>query len=150
MVYPQMSPLTQEEVQAHFAKAPVARLCSANEDGTIHVAPVWFNYKDGNILIGTQASTRKARNVKRNNNVTILIDSPEPPMKGAVIYGKAKLDYDNPIQQRASIFEKYLPKDRAQTLAQALASMWKLVILRIEPSRIVTWDYAKDPTGLLK
>jgi hypothetical protein len=71
-------------------------------------------------------------------------------MKGAMIYGKVELDYDNPISKRTSIFQMYMPNDRAQSLAKALASMWKMVILQIKPERIVTWDYAKDPTGLFK
>jgi hypothetical protein len=33
---------------------------------------------------------RKAKNVKRNKNVSLLIDSPERPYKGVLIYGQAQ------------------------------------------------------------
>ncbi len=150
MVYPQMPPFTTDELDSFLKEAPVARFCTLNEDGTIHVAPLWFKYENGQVILGTQDVTRKVRNVKRNNNVTLVVDDPQPPLKGAIIYGKAELDYDDPITKRVSIFEKYLPKDKARALAQGLASIWKLVIVRVKPERIVTYDYAKDPTGMFK
>jgi nitroimidazol reductase NimA-like FMN-containing flavoprotein (pyridoxamine 5'-phosphate oxidase superfamily) len=52
--YPQMPPFTQDEIEAFLNEAPIARLSSHNSDGTIHIAPVYFKYENGNILIGTQ------------------------------------------------------------------------------------------------
>lgn len=101
-------------------------------------------------MLATQDVTRKIRNLKRNNRVTLLIDSPELPLKGVVIYGEAELEYDNVTPRRVSIFEKYMPRDKAQALAQALASMWKPVFIRVKPQRLISYDYGKDPTGLFK
>ncbi len=111
---------------------------------------MWFKFENGQILIGTQDDARRVRNVKRHNRVTVVIDNPELPIRGALIYGKAELDYDNQLPKRVSIFLKYMPRDKAQALAQGLTKMWKLVILRIKPERIVSWDYGKDPTGMFK
>ena len=102
--YPQMPPFTQAELVAFLNEAPVARLSSLNPDGTIHIAPVYFRYDNGDILIGTQDVTRKARNIKHNPNVTLLIDNQTPPWKGVLIYGEAKLDYEDVVAKRISIF----------------------------------------------
>jgi hypothetical protein len=85
--YPQMPPLTEEGFVSLLQTQPIARLATHNPDGTIHVVPVWFKYVDGNILLGTQAVPRKVKNVERDADVTVLIDDPEMPAKGAMIYG---------------------------------------------------------------
>ena len=60
-----------------------------------HVANGAGKYQDGQILMATQDVSRKIRNIKRNNNVTVLIDTTEVPFKGALIYGTAELDYES-------------------------------------------------------
>jgi nitroimidazol reductase NimA-like FMN-containing flavoprotein (pyridoxamine 5'-phosphate oxidase superfamily) len=90
--YSQPPPLNEEELKAFLNQALVARLGSLNPDGSIHLVPVWFKYEDGDILIGTEESTRKAQNIKRNQNVSLLIDSQERPYKGVLIYGQAQLN----------------------------------------------------------
>jgi nitroimidazol reductase NimA-like FMN-containing flavoprotein (pyridoxamine 5'-phosphate oxidase superfamily) len=141
--YPQMPPLTQEELVAFLKEAPIARLSSMNPDGTIHSAPVYFKYENGDILIGTQDVTRKVRNTKQNPNVTLLIDIETPPYKGVVIYGEAELDYEDVIAKRISIFERYMPTENAQQLAMGLANNYDPVIIRVKPKRITSYDYSK-------
>lgn len=141
--YPQMPPLTQDEIEALLSQPLLAKICSLNEDGTIHIAPLLFGYADGEILLGTQEITLKVRNIKQNSNVTVLVDTPDRPAKGVIIYGKARLDYDNVIEKRVSIFSKYMPVEQAQGFAQALANKWQPVIVRVKPHRFVSYDYAK-------
>jgi general stress protein 26 len=80
------------------------RICTHNKDGTIHAMPVAYRYLNGQILIISIAKSRKNRNIKRNNDVTVLIDTLDP-LKGILIYGKAEIDYDNVLEQTASVME---------------------------------------------
>ncbi len=146
----QEPPLTSQETDAVLQKAPIATLCTHNEDGTIHAAPVWFKYQDGNIMFGTQEDTRRVKNIKQNQDVTVVVDVEQPPFKGVVIYGKARLDYDDVVAKRVSIFEKYMPTKNAQGLAEGLKKLRTPVIIQVKPSKTVTYDYAKDETGLFK
>ena len=141
--YPQMPPLTQEEINEFLSQPLLAKICTHNEDGTIHIAPLFFRYEDGDILLGTQAISRKIKNIERNSDVTVLIDNAEPPFKAVVIYGVATLDYDDVIAKRIRLFENYMPADQATGFAQGLAANWEPVIIRVKPSRMVTFDYAK-------
>lgn len=142
--YPQMPPLTQSELVAFLNEAPIARLSSLNVDGTIHTAAVYFRYDNGDILIGTQEVTHKVHNISRNPNVTLLIDSHSPPWKGVLIYGIAELDYEDVVAKRVSLFERYMPYENAQKLATGLANQYAPVIIRIKPSRIISYDYSKQ------
>ena len=141
--YPQLPAMTDEELVSFFEQAQFARLGTLNEDGTIHIAPIFFKYDDGQILMATQDPSRKIRNIKRNNNVTVLIDTTEVPFKGALIYGTAELDYEDVIRKRMAIFQRRLSREDAETYATRLSGKWKCVIVRITPVRIASFDYSK-------
>jgi len=142
--YPQMPPFTQDELVAFLNEAPIARLSSLNSDGTIHIAPVYFKYENGDILIGTQAMTHKVRNIKNNPQVTVLIDNQAPPWKGVLIYGEAELDYEDVVAKRASIFERYKSAEDAREYAADLANNYAPVVIRVKPIHIVSYDYSKQ------
>lgn len=141
--YPQMPPLTQEEIESFLGQPLIAKLGTINEDGTIHLAPVIFKYENGEFLIGTQDANRRVRNIKRALSVSLLIDDPRPPVKGVLIYGKAELDYEDVLEKRTAILEKYNPREQAIQMAGMLCAKWKSVIIRIKPDRMVSFDYSK-------
>jgi hypothetical protein len=141
--YPQLPAMNEEELIAFFNEVTFSRLATFNEDGTIHIAPIFFLYKKGQILMATQEPSRKARNIKRNNKVTVLIDKTEVPFKGALIYGTAKLDYEDVIQKRIKIFERRLSTEDGETYARRLSGKWPCVIIRITPYKIASFDYSK-------
>ena len=43
-LYPQAKPFTVEEAETFLAQSLIAKLGTHNEDGTIHIAPLWFKY----------------------------------------------------------------------------------------------------------
>ena len=144
--YPQAPHMNEEEVISLFEEALFARLATTNEDGTIHIAPVYFKYEDGQILMGTQAPSRKIRNIKRNNKVSVLIDITDVPFRGALVYGTAELDYEDIIPKRIAIFQRrpWEPsREDAEEYATKLTNKWKGVIVRVTPQRVVTFDYSK-------
>jgi general stress protein 26 len=105
--YPQMPPMTDQEIEDFLDQAPIARLCSHNPDGTIHIAPLVFKYDNGEILLGTQKMSRKVRNIQYDSAVSVLIDTQTRPHKAVLIYGRAELDEQEVISKRVAIFEKY-------------------------------------------
>jgi general stress protein 26 len=134
--------LTKEEIESLLKEARTARFCSHNNDGTIHAAPVWFKYESGKIVILTPGHSRKAGNVRRNRNVSILIDL-EKPTRGVLIYGKAELDDRFDLESTAvSIAEKYMSKETAK-------EQWRTVCppsvswlrISVKPERLASFDY---------
>jgi len=141
--YPQLPALNNEELVAFLDQAQFSRLGTLNEDGTIHLAPIFFKYVGGQILMATQEPSRKVKNIKRNPNVSVLIDKTEVPFIGVLIYGTAELDYENVIEKRIAIFEKRLSREDAETYARRLSGKWQCVIIRVTPTRITSFDYSK-------
>jgi predicted pyridoxine 5'-phosphate oxidase superfamily flavin-nucleotide-binding protein len=145
LTYTQPPPLAKEEIEVFLTEMKIARFCSLNEDGTIHVTPVWFRYKNGLLIIGTPAGTRKVKNVKRNKKVTVIVDDNETA-KGILIYGDAELDYHYSIQEATWLYEKYMPPEEAEQFANGLskASKGGGVKITVRPYRMVSFDTTKD------
>lgn len=144
--YPQVPAMTDSELSSFLGRMLFARLGTTNEDGTIHIAPVYFIYEDGQIIMASQEPSRKIRNIKRNNKVSVLIDSTEVPFKGVLIYGTAELDYEDVLAKRVAIFRRrpWAPSaENGEAYARKLAQKWRGVIVRVTPERIVSFDYAK-------
>jgi len=140
----QAPPLTSEEIESLLIENNTARICTHNKDGTIHAAPVSYRYMNGQIVLLSYASSRKTRNIKRNNNVTVLIDTGSA--QGILIYGKAEQEYDNIYQMALSVWEKTFraPRDKFERFVQAALEKANMVIVKVTPKRIVTFDYTKD------
>jgi len=140
--------LTREEIESFLKEAKIARFCSHNDDGTIHAAPVWFKYEDGKIVILTPAGSYKARNVKRNKNVTILIDM-AAPTRGVLIYGTVEvraLNNEFELEPTAIwVCEKYMSKEEAQRRAfYFFPKTTNWVKITVKPERIASFDYTKN------
>ena len=119
-------------------------MSSKNEDGTIHIAPVYYLFENGEFLFGSQELSRKVKNIQRDRRVTVLIDANEPVLQAVMAYGEAVLDYEDVVSKRVKILERYYESpSQAKTFAEKLAKAWKTVIIHIRPTRIVTFDYSK-------
>jgi general stress protein 26 len=140
----QAPPLTSEEIESLLKENNTARICTHNKDGTIHAIPVSYRYMNGQIVLISYASSRKTRNIKRNNDVTVLIDTGSA--QGILIYGKAELEYDNVYQMALSVWENSYraPRDKFEHFVQAALDKVKMVTVKVTPKRIITFDYTKD------
>jgi nitroimidazol reductase NimA-like FMN-containing flavoprotein (pyridoxamine 5'-phosphate oxidase superfamily) len=144
----QAPPLTSEEIESMLKASRYARVCTHNKDGTIHAMPVAYKYINGQIVIISIAKSRKNRNVLRNNDVSVLIDTLEP-LRGMLIYGTAEVDYNNVFEQAVSVLEgavemRNIPKEKVQRITKAYLEAFESVILKITPKHITTFDYTKD------
>jgi len=128
----------------------IARVCTHNKDGTIHAMPVAYRYINGQILIISLIKSRKNKNIERNNNITVLIDTPDP-LRGILIYGMAEIDCDNVYEHALTIMETSpplvgMPKEKFERITKAYVDTFKSVIVKITPKHIITFDYTKDAT----
>ncbi|MGW8319658.1 MAG: pyridoxamine 5'-phosphate oxidase family protein, partial [Candidatus Promineifilaceae bacterium] len=143
--YPQAPSMTEEGVVCFIGQMLFGRLGTINDDGTVHIAPVCYHYEDGQILIATQEPSRKIRNIKRSNKVTVLIDTTDLPFRGVLIYGTAELDYENMIAKRIAIFQRrpWAPsREDGEAYARKLSDKWPCIIIRITPERFTSYDYS--------
>ncbi|MHA2366447.1 MAG: pyridoxamine 5'-phosphate oxidase family protein [Candidatus Hodarchaeales archaeon] len=144
MPYTQAPHMIEEEIEEFLKTEKIARFCSHNKDNTIHATPVWFNYVNKQIIIGTPDTSRKVRNVRRKKNVTILVDRVEAPTQGVILYGEVELTYDNALSTAISIFERYMTKEQAKTSVEGLAKLATWLIMKVTIKNVTSFDYSKD------
>jgi len=145
LTYTQPPPLTDEEIESFLKQAKVARFCSMNGDGTVHAVPVWFLFEDGKVTVLTPVASRKARNVRRNGNVTLLVDISEGGVwpRGVIIYGEAEIEHATD-EEGVSYCAKYMPMERAEGYARGLMKLTRWVKMVVKPRRMASFDYTKD------
>ena len=144
MTYTQSPHLTEKEIEDFLNSAKIARICTHNKDGTIHAVPVWFYYDNGEIVIGTPKASRRARNLRRNNNVTVLIDEVGSATRGVIIYGKASMDDKINDQDAHSIFSRYMSQEEARGYWKGLSELTEWMKVIVKPIHIASFDYSKD------
>ncbi len=147
--YSQPPPMNEKEIESFLDEAKVARLCTHNEDGTIHVIPVWFKYDHDTkkILIGAPATSRKARNVRRNSDVTVEFDVEGPPTRGLIVYGKAEVHEASPeevVSRGLPLYERYMSEDKAMAFVRGVDRLARNVAITITPVKFASFDYSKD------
>ena len=93
--------MTPEDLESLFVKSYTTVFCSHNRDGTIHAAPIWYNYSDGAFYFVSIKKSKRGNNVKRNKNVSLsflmqgtkAIDG-DTPSKCALVYGLAEIGFE--------------------------------------------------------
>ena len=132
--------LESGEIETLLEESKISRVCCHNEDGTIHATPVWFRYENGYIRMAIHRESRKARNIKRNKNVTILIEEQGRAL-GVIIYSTAMLDDVDVIDKAISINEKYQSKEDAKATIEKLFKETDY-ILTVKTERMVSFNYS--------
>jgi len=85
-------------------------------DGYPRVLPVWFEYRDGDVLIASQPDTYKGRALTRNGQAALTVSTPDHPYHIASVIGDATVE-DLPEPERIefvnAIAHRYLGQEGA-------------------------------------
>lgn len=134
--------MSEAEVNALLSEALVSVLGTVGPDGRPAQAPVWHLWRDGAAYVLTARDSRKWRNIQRNANVSLCVDTKTAPYRAAIVEGEAveaDADYSDVLRQAAI---RYLGESRGNAYADNSTSTNEdSVVLRIEPRRIISWAY---------
>lgn len=121
----------------------ILRISTIDKRGIPHIVPVWYEYVNGKFYVGTNTSTKKARNIRKNSRVGFCIDAGvrTPNIFGIMGTGKANLILD---KKRVSTLAKKILRRYFQNLnnksAQELLADTDCII-EIVPKKITTWKF---------
>jgi pyridoxamine 5'-phosphate oxidase-like protein len=137
--------LTDEELAELLRDARTMRVGTVSSDGSPHVVPLWFVWHAGSIWMNNLRRSRRTQDLWAGSPVALCIDVGEEyfELRGAVLYGMHEEvppdDPDLPTVRKA-FGDKYFGGHDA---ADRKSHDW----LRMDPERIVTWDFRKIPAG---
>tara|TARA_B100000029_G_scaffold512668_1_gene609974 strand:- start:1203 stop:1658 length:456 start_codon:yes stop_codon:yes gene_type:complete len=140
--------MSEVEIWAFLEDSRNLQVATLNRDGSPHLSTLWFAVDAGTIVFDTYKKSQKAVNVGRDPRVSVLVEAGDSyaELRGVSINGIASLvdDEDESVRLKATIGQRYAPgKDWQELVATAQKSRGKRAVLRVRPTRIVSWDHRK-------
>jgi len=132
--------MTQTEIQEFLMKPNLARIGTLNPDGSPHVTPIWFLYSDGAVTFSIGKGTQKARNLSRDNRVSLCIDEREDPNRTVILNGYAIPMDDTSREYRLQASIHYLGEDRGREYYRETED-FPSTTYRVEPTKTISWYY---------
>jgi len=121
----------------------VLRLATIDQKGTPHIVPVWYLYSRKKFYIGTNSQTEKAKNLKKNKQVSLCVDIGirSPNIYGVLAKGTARLILDkNKVSKLAKrILLRYFRSLENKSAKELLDDTD--CIIEITPKKFSVWSY---------
>ena len=123
-----------------------ATLATHNEDGSIHVTPVWYLFENGKFYVESLSSSRKARNAAARPHATIMVDIRRPGDESWV-YASGRVETlrgDDSREINSKILHRYLTEEAINDprIGPAFAAIDDITICLV-PETWRSWS-AKD------
>jgi PPOX class probable F420-dependent enzyme len=128
-----------EETRAFLMEGTrTGKLATVRADGRPHVTPVWFVLDGDDLIFNTGETSVKARDIRRDERVSLLVDDERFPYAFVLVEGVAKLIDDLAAVRRGAfaIAARYVPADRVTAFGERNGVPGELLV-RLTPTRII-------------
>jgi PPOX class probable F420-dependent enzyme len=125
-----------EEQRVFAAEANVAVLATVDGKGRPHATPIWYLFDGGDFVMSVGRGGQKHRNLQRNPNATLVIDSRVVPYYALMASGEVEVGPPLTEEQRTTIARRYLGEDLARRYLEATAGQ-DSVGLRLRPRKVI-------------
>jgi len=100
------------EIRSLLSRPNFAHLSTLTPDGSPHNTPVWIGLEDDRILIGTEESSFKARNTRRDPRIALSLVDFHDPYEEVQIRGRVvEFRDDSDFKVMDAISHKYIGKE---------------------------------------
>ena len=134
-----------EELSGLLDQGRCAVLATKYADGTTLLSPVWHEWRDGGFTIVIFDGDVKARHIKRDPRVSVVVADDRVPMGGVEVRGEAQIvptDPDLAPLRRMAV--RYIGPKRGNAYIDGFDPSTQLT-LRIVPGVLRTWDFDDEP-----
>jgi PPOX class probable F420-dependent enzyme len=131
--------MTPDERRAFMLEGTrTGKLATVRADGRPHAAPVWFTLDGDDVVFNTGRDSVKARNIRRDPRVTIVVDEQHPPYGFVLVEGTAVIhdDLDEIVRWATRIAGRYMGEDRAADFGRRDALKGE-VLVRVAPDKAI-------------
>lgn len=145
------SVLSSAEIDKLLSMRLIANLATLDQDGGIHLLPMWFLRVSNDICIPTSSHTHKYRNLRARPSASVMIDVSRAglDLKGVLIRGRVELIYGEEARQiNGSIHLKYVtPEGLSDAKVAAYLSKGDDVTVKIHMDHLISWNLACSKAG---
>lgn len=143
--------LSLDEIDNLLSKTIIANLATTDNDGGIHIIPMWFLRIENDICIPTSRKTHKYRNLLARPRASVMIDVSKAGLnlRGVLIRGKVDLIYgDDARKINHSIHLKYItPEALDNPSVASYLSKGDDVSIKVHMENLVSWNLANSDAG---
>ena len=139
------SKLTKSEIHEYLDSRPGwIILTTIGRDGAAHSVPIGYFRLGDDVYVDCRANTQKTKNIERNPNVTLLLQSggSMQDIKGVMIQGTGSV-ITAPAEflrlSREAAKARRVPEAQWPTEARPGAAY-----IKVEPRKYISWDYARS------
>lgn len=137
---------TEEMVRFLMQGTFTGKLATTRKDRGSHVVPIWFvldnkSSRDeiGDIVFIIYDKSVEAKNIKKDNRVSICVDDQTPMFSFVTIFGTAKIipyKQEEVLMWATKIAERYMGKEKADEYGRRNSSEGT-VLVRLTPEKII-------------
>ncbi|MFL6457778.1 MAG: pyridoxamine 5'-phosphate oxidase family protein [Nitrososphaeraceae archaeon] len=143
--------LSSTEIDELLSKTLIANLATLDNDGGIHILPMWFLRTENDICIPTSSHTHKYRNLQARPRASVMIDISRAGLnlRGVLIRGRVDVLYDEAARQiNHSIHLKYVNSEGLDDPEVAsYLSKGDDVTIKVRMDHLVSWSLSDSKAG---
>ena len=143
--------LSSAEIDKLLSMTLIANLATLDDDGGIHLLPVWFLRVSNDICIPTSRYTHKYRNLKARPRVSVMIDVSRAGLnlKGVLIRRRVEfVDGEEARRINRSIHLKYVtPEALSDASVASYLSEGDDVTVKVHMDHLISWNLAGSKAG---
>ena len=134
--------MTVAEREAFLAGLHVGILAIEHPGHGPLALPIWYTYEDGQVVVGMDGSSLKARLARAAGRATLTVQDEQPPYKYVSVEGPVTVAHED--RDVLAMATRYLGAELGRWYADTNPNTADSVVLRLTPERWRTVDYAKS------
>ena len=138
-----MRKLQPHDIAPLLEQPRLAVLATAFADGTTLLSPVWHEWRDNGFTIVVGSNDVKARHIRRDARVSVVVADDNPPYAGIEVRGRATLVQAENLEVLRRISVRYLGATKGNAYADGSDAATQSTI-RIDATVVRTWDFADE------
>jgi hypothetical protein len=135
-------PWSEQETDEYLRTTGVpVRLACVGSDGFPRVVSLWYRYEAGDLYCVTHQSSKIASLLTADGRVGFEVSPNEPPYCGVRGQGVVTLEPLGQSPMLQQLLDRYLGDADSDLGSWLLSRSAEELLIKIQPSRLFTWDY---------
>jgi nitroimidazol reductase NimA-like FMN-containing flavoprotein (pyridoxamine 5'-phosphate oxidase superfamily) len=147
-----MVSLTSSQIDEILSMTLIANLATLDDDGGIHIVPMWFLRLGDEICIPTSRHTHKYKNLRARPCASVMIDISRAglDLKGVLIKGRVVLVEGIEAQRiNRAIHLKYVTLEGlSDSIVNSYLSKGDDITVKIHMDHLINWNLADSEAGM--
>lgn len=141
--------MSEQEVDWFMHEERTCRVATVGADGTPHVMPLWFVWHDRSVWLNSIVKSQRWTDLTRDPHVAVVVDAGHDfhELRGVEVRGTIEQVGDVPRTTRAQpeLVEPERLMARKYSRSGEFVPDGRHAWLRVRPTKLVSWDFRKNP-----